>query len=456
MRSSSLVKFALGVLTVAQGTAPVSLGEVSFVLTTVSDSASYFVYEYDLTNPSTSDWAVGSIEVSIAASSGTPDNLAATGDLFDITTGGGAPVEPHAEVGPIAPAGWTAILDRIAGLTWAPPNSRRTTVDSVPPGATKSGFGIRSSYLPGLVPATAEPTITSCCLTPADTTEEPYYPLASNFAVSTTAVVPKYMPPEVTISLLQSQLATVCTDPLWLDDSALCTEFGDLLDSAESDENDSNFYGAAAVLTHLDGRVDDEQASMDSNAYWLLSLNVAQARDNVLASATAAADQWHFRVDANTAVVPDRHTLSGSPPASGSVFGTVAPSSQETFYFVKPVASAAAFVDGVWSLQLELYGFTANDSGLTLSDIAVHRYSLAGELHETKYLHQGDLASVPAGASRVSLAETLTGWSAGAPEDWLVLTVTLKNEGATGSENYNIRAGTTVAGWGASWLAQPK
>jgi hypothetical protein len=210
------------------------------------------------------------------------------------------------------------------------------------------------------------------------------------------------------------------------------------------------------VLNRFAVRVDEEEGSMDGNAYWLLSLNAEQAAANALDTATATADLWHFRTTVNNAIVSGGSTLSEADQSDGSIAGSIGPSTAETFYFVKPVTSSSAFADGDWSVQLELFEFTTQGSGLVLGDVAVHRYSVEGSLLETKYLHQGDLLTVPAGPSRVSLTNTLTGWSSGGGDDWLVLTVRLENEHATASENYAFRAGTDPnASWGASWLSQP-
>jgi hypothetical protein len=245
----------------------------------VEDSLSYLVYWYELTNPSASAWAIAALQLDISASSGTPTNLPASGDIV-IVPGFGSE-QPHAEVGPIAPTGWRSIQSPLARLRWAPPNTRSCSGDSVAPGASKGGFGLRSTYLPGINSIEAFPTIESCCREPTDTTGGEFiYAMPSQLAVTGSTIAPRYMPEEVTIDLLQTQLTTVCTDPLWLDDSQLCTEFGDLLDLADDEEDDDNFYGAAAVLGRLKDRVGEEQASMEANAFWLLSLNAAQAESN--------------------------------------------------------------------------------------------------------------------------------------------------------------------------------
>jgi hypothetical protein len=274
------------------------LDGVEIDVTQVTDSGSYYVYSYSITNPVTSTWAISAVKVDIAASSGTPPNLPATGELLDATEN--RPGDSHAEVGPITPTGWKASLTRAAELWWYPPSTGLSTSDSIAPGQTKGGFGIRSSYLPGIHAIAAEPTVESCCLEVAPGADGPWYPRRADFAVIGYAVVPRYQPSEVSIGLLQSQLTAICDDPLWLDDSQLCTEFGDLLDMAEDEEGDGNFYGAAAVLNHLFDRIGDEEAAFDANGYWLMSLSVQQAYENVQAIAESAAFLFHFPVRSPT------------------------------------------------------------------------------------------------------------------------------------------------------------
>jgi hypothetical protein len=371
------------------------LDGVDIDVTQVADSGSYFVYSYSITNPVTSAWAISAVKVDIAASSGTPPNLPATGELLDATEN--RPGDSHAEVGPITPTGWKASLTRAAELWWYPPSTGLSTSDSIAPGQTKGGFGIRSSYLPGIHAIAAEPTVESCCLEVAPGADGPWYPRRADFAVIGYAVVPRYQPSEVSIGLLQSQLTAVCDDPLWLDHPSLCTEFGDLLDAAAHDYGDSNFYGAAAVLNHLLDRIGDEEAAFDANGYWLMSLNVQQAYENVQAVAESAAFLFHFRTIPDTIVAPDGRVMSGSSEAVGEVDGSIAASTSKTFYWVRDLDSGYTIADGTWAVQLDLFELELEGGDLSLRDIQIQRYSSSGTLLESKYLHQGEVMSLPTG-----------------------------------------------------------
>lgn len=250
------------------------LSGVDLALSEIGDSGSYYVYSYGLVNPPQSTWGIATVAVGIGASSGTPGNLAVTGDLFDLTLSA-AGAAPHAEVGPITPAGWEAALTRRAELAWYPPSTALSTDDSVAPGATKTGFGIRSSYLPGITSVAAEPTVESCCLVPDTVDGELYYPPRGRFAVTASTVAPRYMPSEVDLDLLQSQASAVCTNPLWITDSTFCALLSDTLDAAEARLAVNNYWGAAIALDTIYSELLQRQGEsyLHDNAFWLLFLN---------------------------------------------------------------------------------------------------------------------------------------------------------------------------------------
>ncbi len=103
-----------------------SLDDVEYELVELADSGSYFVYSYVLKNPASSTWGLSAVVMDISASSGTPASLPATGPFEDLVAAfGGA--TPHAEVGPISPAGWRAIMNTHSALvaTRLPPDSPR-------------------------------------------------------------------------------------------------------------------------------------------------------------------------------------------------------------------------------------------------------------------------------------------------------------------------------------------
>ncbi|HKI83636.1 MAG TPA: carbohydrate-binding protein [Candidatus Krumholzibacteria bacterium] len=98
------------------------------------------------------------------------------------------------------------------------------------------------------------------------------------------ATVPRYMPSEVTVDLLQSQISTVCTGPLWIDDAGLCSQLSDSLDAAETRLANDDFIGARAAVGAAGEIVYANRepfGAIESNAEWLLRLNLAQLLENL-------------------------------------------------------------------------------------------------------------------------------------------------------------------------------
>lgn len=285
------------------------LTSVELTLTEVADSQGYYLYSYDLTNPSSSMWGLATVKLDIGASSGTPNNLAVTGDLFDITAStSGDPSEAHAEVGPITPVGWEAALTRTAELWWYAPSGARAAVDSVAPGETKSGFGLRSSYLPGLAVVVAEPTPQSCCLTPVTIEGIDYRYLPREYSVSGISVAPRFQPGEVDLALLRNQLTTVCTDPLWIDDPTACSAWGDSIDAAQARAGIHNYEGAGQALSGMtlalsSNRVPSGQ--VEDNAYWLLKLNADHIRNSFPSDPVASVTRCAKGLETSKEIRPD-------------------------------------------------------------------------------------------------------------------------------------------------------
>jgi hypothetical protein len=274
----------------------------------IADSGSYLVYHYDLTNPSASTWGLAAIRLDIGASAGTPSNLAATGTFFDLTDGPGPVVAPHAEVGPITPSPWSATLTGSALLSWHPRTGALSSEDSIAAGETRGGFGIRSSYRPGISDVVATPTPESCCTVPDSTVDGIFYPPRSRFAVTGWTVAPRFMPTEVDIALLQTQVTAICTDPLWLDSSTLCAEIDAALDSAAAELAGGGLYDATIGLSDLLDRVQAEQQQMHTNAYWMLYHNIHQAYENL-----ADAGPWSLGVTCGSSSVERADSVPCGP-----------------------------------------------------------------------------------------------------------------------------------------------
>ena len=263
---------------------PSDLENVELTLTSLDDSASYLAYWYSASNGAGSTWSVQDLILNVEATSGTPATLPATGAFFNATTFSGATASPtpFAEVGPISPGGWEAILDHSAELTWAAPSEGMIALDSLPPDSTMTGFGIRSSYLPGLSTVYARPTWQACCSVYDTVTLE--NPEQSDFEVAAHAVVPRYKPEEITIGILQSQAAAVCSDPLWIDDGPTCSAVADSLERVEDFLDVYNYPGAKNLIANTQAILDAERepsGAIEDNAYWLLDTNLTQLEGNL-------------------------------------------------------------------------------------------------------------------------------------------------------------------------------
>jgi hypothetical protein len=307
-------------LLLAALSAPANLDPASVTVTEVADSGSYFVYVYTVSNPATSLWSVATVEFDVAASSGQPSALTATGPFRDLTVWAGAttPLSAYAPVGPINPSGWGATLTREAKLSFGVPSQGPVQLDSVPPGDSLAGFGIRSPYLPALTDVVALPTWQACCSIADSITWEA--PSRRLFKATSTSIAPRYMPTEVTVDLLQVQLTAVCTDPLWITSGTLCAEFETLVDSAAAEFTGGDLQGAAMLLSDLFDRVETERQQMHSNAYWLLYLNIRQAYANIAAAGPGALGVVCNPASVERAASPVSCAPSAPIPPIGSEF----------------------------------------------------------------------------------------------------------------------------------------
>ena len=270
-----------------------SLEPIELRLTALEDSSSYLVYRYEAVSPSTATQGVAALLLDVSASAGTPSStLPATGYFLNGPAITPLAVTPHAEVGPISPTNWGSALRRTAILTWGGANGDIYDNDSIAPGDTLTGLGIRSSFLPGIRQVGAVPTWQSCCTESWGTEEENPTRQHRNpdyFAVYSTTVAPRYAPDEVTLDVLRSQRAAVCSDPLWIDDAPVCAELADSLAAADARLASGDNAGAGTALEGVLAILDAEReptGPIENNAYWLLRLNT----DHVLGTIPGAGD----------------------------------------------------------------------------------------------------------------------------------------------------------------------
>lgn len=285
-RATIFIAMGLAATVLVAARLPANLEDVELTLTEVADSGSYRVFRYTVSNytvsnPANSSWSIQRLVLDVSASSGAPMALPATGDFLNLTTWA-VSTSPFAEVGPISPGDWRSVLNRSAELIWVAPSEGPVAIDSIPPDSALAGFGIRSSYLPGISTISAEPTWQACCSVPDPLTFE--NPERSEFAVTSDAVAPRYMPSEVDMDLLESQADAVCTDPLWITDSSFCTFLGDTLDAAQTRLAVNNYWGAKALLDTVYQHLLDRQGEpeLHDNAFWMLFLNTDEVYQNIV------------------------------------------------------------------------------------------------------------------------------------------------------------------------------
>jgi len=264
----------------SQSTRPI-LDAVRFEVTAVTDSAQYLLYEYRIVISTSSRGGVAGLSVDLSAPLGTGlITLPFTGDLQ--RSDGGPHAPDHVPVGGIAPDRWKMMVVYYrAHLDWYAADFGVVTngtglpasADSAPPGGSKAGFGLRSSYLPGIRRFSAHPTYQSCCTQPNDRGE---YPNPSFFPATGFTVAPTVRPQDMGLSVVQSDLQRVCGSLRWITDGAVCGSLRSKLKQAtqalqRSDSKDVK-GSLRAFLAELDARHGPGMPVSD-NAYWLLKVN---------------------------------------------------------------------------------------------------------------------------------------------------------------------------------------
>src|SRR6266487_1040120 len=259
----------------AQGDIPGLRGTI-VELQAVADSGSYLRYDYIVSNPGTSSWSVAQLGMDLTAPRGTGRKaLSATGRFrHDLATGGRVPVIDHVPAGPISPPNWQAWLFNSGILAWLGTRGGLHARDSIAPGTSLSGFGIRSSYLPGIRSVWVEPTWQDCCSQPRG--PEDVHPSPTEFRVAGLTVGPSLHPDSVSIQVLQAFHARTCTELRWISDAGVCASLGGRLDRARQGLTQADRTGARAELRSFLSELEAQHGvgrPVNDNAYWLLKVN---------------------------------------------------------------------------------------------------------------------------------------------------------------------------------------
>lgn len=258
-------------------------------LLSVEDSATYRLYRYVVANPVASPGGVASVDLDVTATPGYGGFvLDGSGAFYDLTSiASPVPVAPFVDVGPSSPSGWSSYLRRTGELHWTASSRSLSHLDSISPGDSLTGFLVRSTYLPGVRTVRVLPTLQACCTQPwGDEITNPNMEHREPvfYAAEGLTVAPRYAAQEVVLTVVQSQLDAVCTDPLWIDDAGLCSQLSDSLDAAETRLANDDVIGARAAVGAAGEIVYANRepfGAIESNAEWLLRLNLAQLLENL-------------------------------------------------------------------------------------------------------------------------------------------------------------------------------
>lgn len=255
---------------------PRILDGVQVELTAVEDSSAYLLYQYSVVNPASSRGGVAGLELDLSAPRGTGHvTLAFTGAL-----GPSRPDAPdHVPFGAIAPDRWKVLVDWKARLLWytyeimLAEGTAPVSFDSVASGAARSGFGVRSPYLPGVREFAAIPTVQSCC-TKANAQGE--LPSSFLFKVRGFTVAPTYAPEKIKVQVLGKLLRRACGELGWIEHGRACESLRAKLAPASEAEQRGDHKGATGALRAFVAELVAQHGPgkpVNDNAYWLLKAN---------------------------------------------------------------------------------------------------------------------------------------------------------------------------------------
>ena len=266
---------------IAQARSP--LRGTAFSLSAVEDSGWYLVYRYTIANDPGSTGGAAVLTLDVSAPRGT--GLVVLPPTGRFVNGPGVPgvtgATDHVPFGPISPENWEAFLNKNATLDWYGAHGGfEGDVDSIAPGGTLEGFGLRSSYLPGLRRSAAAPTFRSCCtkIRPETAATEPENPNPKEFRVGGWTVGPMVRPSDLSIATLLTDLDRTCGQLRWISDGSLCGRLRSSLQKSAAalrrgDARDAR-QGLAAILQELENQSGPGK-SVNENAYWLLRVNAS-------------------------------------------------------------------------------------------------------------------------------------------------------------------------------------
>src|SRR5438094_1700006 len=269
-------------LAAQQGASP--LAGVRLEVDSISSAPEYFIYNYHAANPTNSKGGIAVVSIDLSAPTGTGFlTLPATGPFWHIAGFPGvdrSKFREHVPVGPISPGHWKATLVKEGTMDWygTAGGAEGQGGDSIGPGGSLGGFGLRSPFLPGLRVSAADPTAASCCtqVRSSDQAHEAEYPNAIEFRIRGWTVGPVYPPQSMTFGTVGNLLGRVCGDLHWITHGGVCGRLQALSASAAAADHrgdgETRSDSLRAFLTELEAQHGPGKAVND-NAYWLLKVN---------------------------------------------------------------------------------------------------------------------------------------------------------------------------------------
>jgi hypothetical protein len=263
------------------------LDRVSLTVRTISTVDGHLIYNYRFGNAATSRASVASLALDLSAPLGTghewlPEAGPARHRLPGRQTA--TPLD-HVPAGPISPERWTAVIDIDGQLRWwgiegAPPMD----TDTIAPGRSLDGFGVRSTYLPGIRDFFAKPSWQSCCAKPIPGSVDGEHPDPDEFLAVGRTVAPTRAPSELAdpvraIALIRRDVAAGYGLG-WIP-GGLRVVFGVHLDAAGAAAVSRDNTAVGRQLDALLKELETYRGRLNDNAYWLLRINAQYVRDQM-------------------------------------------------------------------------------------------------------------------------------------------------------------------------------
>jgi hypothetical protein len=275
----------------AAQTAPQYLGAVNIRLEAVEATSGHLSYRYRIVNPSASRAGVAVVAIDLSAPAGTGHQVLPATGAFTHWPSRRTKVRAidHVPTGPITPDRWEASLNVEGRLRWYGVDGGSVVDDrivadddNVAPGTTLAGFGVRSTWLPGIREFRAEPNWLACCSQPRAGSDDAEHPQPAEFAITGFVVAPSVPPAALNIGTVLDQLTRACQLG-WISNDAVCFSLAVKLQQAARSLEEAKPAAARDQLGDFLIELEDQHGTepgkhVNDSAYWLLRTNAEQLR----------------------------------------------------------------------------------------------------------------------------------------------------------------------------------